>query len=497
VVAVLAVLAVGALVVVVVTAGGDDPPSDAVAGRDEGGGEEAGSPADPASWTAPAVEGSPRGEVIRSLVTETDLVVVTQRSITSIERGTGELRWHTHLEELDGSADLNETWVLCGASTSVSEDGKLAVTAGFDESPVGEGDNAVYAPTCGLVILVDLASGELAQNTQVAYEGAGSSNPGLDSGMPVEIVGDTVVVTWYATIFGLDLGDLSEQWRWVAGTNRDREPFDCVVDDMARGEEDQLVVGSTCISEVGEVTNFVDELSVTGEVGRGHEITAESAEVPEISSVDLVTASPVVIQVFPGIVEGAADDGVHSLVTLDDSWAVQSVIHDERTSDSSDRALVTGAVGFFSTRTGAWTEPSRSIVVDGKLISFTPPNQGPNELVAVDLATGEELWTAPSTSGSAFWQVLAVEEGAVVALAIAEEAMHQSVVRVDLASGEVQDEVTTEVGGSGGAADQGGDGPGLGLAANLGYVYADGRAYGVEFSSAGEAGAILMAFTVG
>jgi hypothetical protein len=491
VVAVLAVLAVGALLVVVMTSGGDDDPQSAASTgseEEEEGGE---APSDLESWTAPAIDGPDRGEVIRTLTTESDLIIVTQRSVTSLDRRTGEQNWHSHMEQFDGTADSGEVWVLCGASTTASDDQQLAVTSGFDESPVGEGDTAVYAATCGLVMLVDLTTGEFTHSVQVAYEGAGSPNPGLDTGMPVEIMGDTVVVTWYATIFGLDLGDLSEQWRWVVGTQRDREPFECSVDDMQRGEGDQLVVGYGCISDVGEITHFVEELSATGEVGQGHEITAAEAEVPEISSLDLVTASPVVYHVYPGLVDGAPDDGVHSLVTLDESWQVLSVIHDERTAEDSDQGLVTSSVGFMTNRTGAWTETSRSVVAEQTLISFTPPNEGENELVAVDLATGENLWTAPATTGYAFWQVLAVEDGSVLAVAIAEEGPSQAIVRVDLASGEVQDEVTTDV------SSVANDGNGVALAASVGYVYADGRAYGVDFTRAGDIETSWMAFTVG
>jgi hypothetical protein len=94
-------------------------------------------------------------------------------------------------------------------------------------------------------------------------------------------------------------------------------------------------------------------------------------------------------------------------------------------------------------------------------------------------------------AGFAFWQVLAVEDRTAYALAVEDGGPNQSVVAVDLASGEVQDEATTPVGQP--------DDPDAApvQAADLGYVYADERAYGVDFDRAGEAGVSWMAFTVG
>ena len=433
------------------------------------------------------MEGTDRGQVIRTLTAGSDLIIVNERSVTSLDRRTGEQNWYSHLEQFDGTAQLGEVWVLCGASSTASEDGKLAVTAGFDEAPVGTGDHTSYGPTCGLVMLVDLATGEFSQSVQVAYEEAGSAFPGIESGMPIEIVGDTLVVTWYATIFGLALSDLSEQWRWIVGSNRGRENFECTATDMALGEADHLVVTSRCISEVGEVTNFVDELSAAGEVGRGHEITAAEGQVAEISSIYLIAASPVVLWIFPDLVEGVPEDGVDSLVTLDDSWEVLSVIHDERTTESSSELLNANSVGYVFTRTGAWREPSRSTVVDGTLVSFTPPNQGQNRLLAIDLATGEERWSTDAEPGYAFFQVLPVDEETVVAVASEDEGPHHAVLTADLATGEALDEASTAV-------EQPSD---LQIPAQMAYLYADHRAYGVDFERAGEVDQTWMAFTVG
>jgi hypothetical protein len=242
-----------------------------------------------------------RGDVIRILTAGSDLIVVTQHEITSLDRATGEKNWITDMSvtgEAAGTAN-----VLSGAGSTASDDLQLAVSMGYDPGPTGEGRDTIYSPICGLVALIDLETGEFGASMQVAYEGGGSPDPGFDKGMPIEIVGDTVVTAWYATIFGLDLADLSITWQHMLGSARGWEDFDCTVDDLARGDGDNVVVLNGCISDVG-----------------------------------------------------AGDD---SLVTLDDSWNVLGVVQDERTSAESPTGLVITGIGYLDGLIGAWREPAR------------------------------------------------------------------------------------------------------------------------------------------
>jgi hypothetical protein len=482
---VLGLLVVGALVVVAVTAGDEDSPSSPAspASTASTGDEEGGGTAGLETWTAPANDGEDPGEVIRTLTVGSDLIVVTQRDVTSLDRSTGEQNWHTLMADTGEAAGRQH--VLCGAGTTASDSQQLALTMGFDDDPSGN-----YDPICGLVALIDLTTGEFGLSKSVAYEGGGSPNPGLNAGMPVEILGDTVVVTWNATIFGLDQTDLSTRWQWVVDSVPGREGDLCEVDDMAQGDAGQVVVMSGCITDVGDTRLVVDEVGASdGTVGRSHEITSQEAGMEEISSLDLVAASPVVIYAIPVIISNNPDPG--SLLTLDGSWNLLNVIHDERTTETSDTGLVVNSVGFLSNRTGAWREPSRSLVVGNTLISFTPPNRETNELVAIDLTTGQEIWATTAESGSLFWQVLAADEETVVASAAEPDGPGQSVVTVDLASGQIREETTTPV------TQPGGYPTGSATQPDVGYLYADSRAYAVDFDSAGESGARWMAFTVG
>ena len=438
-----------------------------------------------AAWTAPTNDSTARGDVIRTLAAGPDLIVVTQHEITSIDRATGEKNWITDMSAAGEPA--GQAYVLCGASTTASDDMKLAVTMGFDEAPSGEGDSTIYSPVCGLVVIVDLATGEFGASMQVAFEGGGTPNPGLDKGMPVEIVGDTVITGWYATIFGLDIADLSIEWQHMLGSERGWEDFDCSVDDLARGDGENVVVMNTCISDVGETPSYFDELSTTGQIGRSHEVTPAETQVAEISSLQLVSATPIVVHVVPN--QGSADGD--ALVTLDDSWNVLSVIQDERMAAESPTGLVVTDIGYLDGLIGAWRQPNRSLVAGTTLVSFTPPNtETPNALVAVDLATGQDLWSVPAPDGYKFWQVISVADGAVVAVLSQDAGPGQAVVTVDLASGEEQDRRDTEV------FSPGDDEFGPSLMASHAFVHADDRAYAVEYGEAGDEDD-WMAFSIG
>jgi hypothetical protein len=433
------------------------------------------------TWTAPANEGPRPGEVIRVVTVNHDLIVVTQRDVTSIDRRTGEKNWHTGLERFDTAEG---PIVFCGASTT-SVDDRLALTLGVDlESP--ESGN-VYRPSCGLATSMDLRTGTLGEAVQLGYEGGGPPKGQQVDGMPVEYVGDQIVVTWNATIFGLDAADLSTRWKFVVGDQEGRQGDLCSIDDMAiGGGGDSVVTISGCITETGETTYHVDEVTDSGRLAHTYQPSNSDAKI-EISSLDLLSGDPVVIYVHGQL------GGTKALITLDESWQGHSVIRDSRTQPKSSKALTTVGIGW-DTRIGSYHIPSRSLVSGDTMVSFTPPNRGrENELVATNLRTKEEIWTCTAPSGTVIWQVLAIEKGRVFALAadISADGSKHHVISVDSKSGKFRDQKSTAV------TTPGGDGA---SASHLGYVYADGRAYAVDFQSAGEPGgefAEWLAFSVG
>ncbi|MEQ4204485.1 hypothetical protein [Actinopolymorpha sp. B9G3] len=456
---------------------GSEAPS---AQRADGGAAAGGQP-----WQAEANDGPRPGEVIRTLTAGQDLIIVTQRDVTSIDRRTGEKNWNTGVANLDNPQGKA---AFCGASTTAAN-GVIAVAAGWDPK-AKEGGR--YRPTCGLVSLLDLETGKLGATVQVAYtEGAGSVPV---NGVPVEIIGDTVVAAWNSTIFGLNLADLSTRWNYQLEQGPGRKGQSCRITDMALGESDRVVVAmSTCTRQwSADVTRYVDEVDVAGRPLRNHQFSDEETRT-EIASLEMVSASPLVVSVYPGVkVKGQ----VGSLVTLGgDSWQVQNVIHDERTKHErpNDEAFTMVSIGWDS-RVGTYRVPNRTLVSDETLVSFTPPNRGkPNALVVVDLSSGKELWTSPAPAGTVYWQVLAIEDDAVVALAADTDnkARGLHVVRVDRKTGKVIDRETTEVQTPTG---------GRVVVQFYGFVYADKRAYGVEFQHAGEKGGDLpswLAFSVG
>lgn len=71
-------------------------------------------------------------------------------------------------------------------------------------------------------------------------------------------------------------------------------------------------------------------------------------------------------------------------------------------------------------------------------MSFITPEGESNELVAVDLRTGENVWTTLTEPGYLVWQVVAVVDGTVLAVAQEDGGPGQSIMSVDLATGEVQ-----------------------------------------------------------
>lgn len=434
------------------------------------------------TWTAPANEGPRPGEVIRILAAGHDLIVVAQRDITSIDRRTGKKNWHSGLEQYD-TDDVPVTF--CGASTTTADD-HLALTLGVDLDAPESGN--VLRPTCGLVTSIDLRTGAIGGTAQLAYKGGGRPAGQQVSGMPVEYVGDQIVATWNATIFGLDPTGFSTRWKLVLGDQNGRQGDLCSVDDMAVGGGGTSVVAlSHCITGRGDTTYHVDEISDSGRVVHTYQVSNSDART-EISSLDLLSATPVVITVHP-----KAEKEGGSLITLDDSLRVRSVIHDERTRIQSDNALTTVGIGS-ATRIGTYRVPSRSLISGDTMVSFTPPNRAkPNELVATDLRTGRDLWESTAPSGTVIWQVLAVEEGRVVALAadLATDGPDQYVVSFDSKTGKALDRNASTV------KTPKGDPVPRGF---LGYLYADERAYAVEFQSAGETEGAFpawLAFSVG
>jgi outer membrane protein assembly factor BamB len=438
------------------------------------------------AWTAPANEGPRPGEVIRTLAAGDDLIVVTQRDITSIDRRTGKKNWHTALEEYDTAEG---PIAFCGASTTAA-DGHVALSLGVDLNAPDSGN--VLRPTCGLVTSIDLRTGTIGGTVQLAYKGGGAPKGQEVDGMPVDFVGDQIVATWNATIFGLDASGFSTKWKLVVGDQKGRQGDLCTVEDMAvGGAGTSVVVLSHCITDRGETDYYVDEISDSGRLLHTYQPTDSDAQV-EISSLTLISATPAVIAVYPGVGTGAEnEDG--ALITLDDSFKLGSVIHDERTRKVSDNAFVTNPVGR-KMRVGAYRIPSRSLVSGDTMVSFTPPNRGkPNKLVATDLRTGRDIWESTAPSGTVIWQVLAVEKGRVMALAsdLATDTFGHHVVSVDAKTGKnLGDDASTVKTPAGDTV----------TPTDLGYVYADGRAYAVEFGSAGQLEGTFpawMAFSVG
>jgi hypothetical protein len=368
------------------------------------------------------------------------------------------------------------------------------VTAGFADDVDNIDGQTSYAPACSQVGLLDLATGELGPLTEVEGTYDEEAPVSAQDGMAVEVLGDTVMVAWSSTVVGLNPSDLSEGWRWTPESRRGADSS-CIILDLAPTGPDQAVLLSACIpaDSLDLVDDyFLDELSVTGQVSRSRQITAEEAQVEmdELAGVELISAAPLVVEVSraPG---GGDADGDRSLLAFDDSWELQNAIHDERTTRSADENLYTEPVGYL-TRSGPWRRPNRTLVAGGTLVSFTTPEGEANELVAVDLRTGENVWTAPTEPGHLVWQVLAVDDETAIAVVREDGGPGQSIMYVDMATGDVQDTRTTEVpspdGGSSDTVDP----------ARFGYVFADDRAYGVDFNlRPGDEAASWLAFTVG
>ncbi|SDH60874.1 PQQ-like domain-containing protein [Actinokineospora alba] len=409
-------------------------------------------------WTTKGEKDS-KDNALRILNSDKDLIIVTARDVTAIGREDGEVKWFTKAPDIEAAEGA-----FCGAGNTPSSDNKLALTLGLVENK-----SKPISANCGIVTVIDLKTGELGWSTTVAYaQGAISEKT---RGMPVEIVDDVVVATWDFNVFGLDLATGDSKWHVKLKSDPNGKP-NCPVNGMLPAGPDSVVVKTTCIQPNGDALFSVAELTAKGTIGRSANITDADAGAP-ISSMKLLAGSPVVLNVTPK----PGPDERMSIVTLDDDWKVQSVIHDERGDAKADYVLATVPIGFATTPVGAYQEQSRSLVSGNTMVSLTAPNKGkPNRIVATDLKTGKDLW-ATEEPALLFMQVLAIEGDKVYALQSALENtkdFDQSVVELDLKDGKVKDKKTTEVISPN-------DGPPT--ITFYGFTFKDGRAYGVHFQN--------------
>lgn len=409
-------------------------------------------------WTTKGEKDS-KDNPLRILNSGEDLIIVTARDVTAISRADGEVKWFTKAPNIEAAEGA-----FCGAGNTTSPDNKLALTLGLVE-----GKSKPITPNCGIVTVIDLKTGELGWSTTVAYaQGAISAKT---AGMPVEIVAGVVVATWDFNVFGLDLATGDSKWHVKLKSDPNGKP-NCPANGMLPAGPDSVVVKATCIQPNGDALFSVAELTAEGAIGRTANITDTDAGAP-ISSMKLLAGSPVVLNVTPK----PGPDERASIITLDDGWKVQSVIHDERGDPKSDKALATVPIGFSVAPIGAYQEQSRALVSGNTMVSVTAPNKGkPNRLVATDLKTGKDLW-ATEEPALLFMQVLAIEGDKVYALQSALENtkdFDQSVVEVDLKDGKVKGKKTTEVISPN-------DGPPTIIF--YGFTFKDGRAYGVQFQN--------------
>lgn len=452
-VAIVAVLAAASVTVALLTRKDQTPAADNPTEQNKPAGDKPFKP-----WTTEGDDES-KDNVIRILNSGEDLIIVTARDVTAISRENGKVKWFTKAPEVDSGEAA-----FCGAGNTTSSDGKLALTLGLIE-----GKPKPVTPNCGVVGVIDLATGKLGWSTTVAYaQGAISEK---HAGMPVEIVDDIVVATWDFNVFGLDLATGATKWHVKLKSEPDGRP-NCPVKGMLPASAKSVVVKATCIQTNGDALFSIAEITSEGAIGRSANITDADAQL-KISSMTLLSGSPVVLNVNP---KPGPDERV-SIVTLDDAWKIKSVIHDERGDAKAEYPLAFVPIGLTTTPIGAYQEQSRSLFSGDTMVSVTAPNKGkPNRLVATDLKTGKDLW-ATEEPDLLFMQVLAIEGDKVFALQSAlknTKDFAQSVVEIDLRDGKVNGKKTTEVISPN-------DGPPT--ITFYGFTFKDGRAYGVQFQN--------------
>ncbi|WP_125727187.1 PQQ-binding-like beta-propeller repeat protein [Kibdelosporangium aridum] len=425
-------------------------------------------------WTVEGNKGDTTA-VIRALAAGSDLVIVTQKSVTAIERGTGKKKWVAKAPDVEGQAA-----VFCGASGAASSTGKLGLTVGLAKSTTSP-----VSGDCGIATVLDLQTGQFGWSSVLAYPQGTVTSP--VGGMPVEIIADTMVVNWGFNIFGLHLDDGKRRWQGLLSSRPQGQTPNCSLRDLRPSGKDKFVALSSCTESDGAQTFLLDESDVNGQGTRTKKITEQDVGA-KISSMGVISGEPVVLQVHQSGNEQL------TLLLLDDAWNIKNKISDERTASQSDKGLATVGVGFNTLPVGAYTKDYRFVMDKNVMYAITAPNKNkPNQLVAVDLATGKNLWAADQP-GLLFMQVLAVGEGKVVALESPVQTKldyKQSVVTVDAATGKVEGKKTTEVKPK--------NKSDFGIPTVwIGFVYADEKAYGVEFQSGGGGSEHQwMAYTVG
>ncbi len=364
--------------------------------------------------------------------------------------------------------------MFCGASRTTGPDGQIALSLGFVKS-----ETPLSASCLGVTVL-DTTSGRLGWDTTVAYEGGVLQ--GDVAGMPLEIVKDTVVVGWDFNVFGLALADGSQRWHSRLQSEPGLRYPNCPLVDLVPGAAESVTVLAHCILRNGRTYYSLAEISAVGRTVRAHDLTDAEAGAP-IGTAQLISGAPPVLS----LTSRDTNDDRTFLLGFTPEWVPGLHRADRMTSPD---ALATVAVGFANGIPGAYSPDNRALVDGGVLYAVTAPNQQTaNRLVALDLASGRELWSL-RTDGQVAMQVLETSRNRVRVLrsAVDEQNDHtQSVVEVDRVTGAVLDVVSdTPQNSSGGPAHS----------AFYSYTWADDRAYAVHVANYDDS-AYRFVFTVG
>ena len=360
----------------------------------------------------------PRGELGVAVWLVDDLVVFAAESVVvAYHRADGAELWRVR----------PPVGVFCGASPT-AVDGVAALAFGRGE--VGDSPEV----RCGTATLLDLRTGELRWQREFTTPRTLAPDAPL-AGAGLQLVGDMVVIAQAEGMLGLSRADGTRKW----ARDLRREPADepgCTASDMVATPED-VVVAHGC-AEREEVVSFSRIDPATGRTTRTVDLPSGSTD----GNATFVSSDPLIAWLLvPNtsgkLVELSADLRPGAETTTGD-YALP------------DAGIEPGVPGFH--RRGFTQHHPTGFLIDGDTAYgvTTPARNQPNKLVALDLTTGTEKWSAAVTD-TRLLQAVAVDGGAVVVAggpAGGKGPLHT--IRLNATNGTVESDTTYEVVGEDG-----------------------------------------------
>jgi outer membrane protein assembly factor BamB len=388
----------------------------------------------------------PQYDALATVTYGDELVVTADTGVYGYDRADGRLLWT--VDPPGGSPGH----AFCGSGQAAAG-GKLPVGFGVQT------DVEHHILNCTSVGLVDLRSGRMLWTRQIPAAAQLAANPLSTDGVLTEISGGTVMATWNSV--GTAFSAATGRRLWMQGYSSEFR-------DLAVSHGRFYALFAAVAPLPGQAPVALDGISpASGDIASRLHLTGRMVDTSEPEDGAIVSTTPMTLVVSD---ESAQSDASYVVLDPSDRHVARVIAAGAQFPGPGRHVLDAAPLGGNADS----HHYVKAVTGDGVLVAVSYPaaaEQAEDRLVAYDLSTGARRWSV-AVPGVKVTAPVAVDGSAVIAAGITDAgAGVPTLVRVSLASGQVQSS-TPRPTGQDAIQDY------LG---NFGFTWSDGRAYAVDW----------------